>query len=365
MLILLSLITPGIVGKMKKIVILQNKILHYRKPLYNMLSIDNKVCVIHSGQRSRGSEDYYDEVILPAKQLGPFYFQPGLRELLKDLEFDVIISMCDFHWPFNIISYFLFNRKKVFIWWGLNVGKAGYFSNKLKAFIGNRRCPIVAYSTSAAENLQKYGLDRNKKIHVANNTFHVADRHMAYLYEKKDLLFVGSLDKRKQLDVLLFAFKNVLKSIPHHINLIIVGSGEEKESIQKKIKELNLLSRIQMKRAVNNEEDLWKLYKNAIVSISFGQAGLSVLQSFAFGVPFLTKYNAITGGEIVNIINHQNGVLCGDSLTSLEGELVKFCSGSYNVIKMGQNAYDYYTNNCTMQNMVKVFNEVIKLESTN
>ena len=50
-------------------------------------------------------------------------------------------------------------------------------------------------------------------------------------------------------------------------------------------------------------------YKFAYCSISYGQAGLSVLQAFAFGVPFLTTENAISGGEKHNIENGKNGFL--------------------------------------------------------
>ncbi len=50
---------------MKKVLILQNKILHYRKPFYNKLAEKHNVTVLHSGKKSRGIEDKYEEIITP------------------------------------------------------------------------------------------------------------------------------------------------------------------------------------------------------------------------------------------------------------------------------------------------------------
>ena len=51
-----------------------------------------------------------------------------------------------------------------------------------------------------------------------------------------------------------------------------------------------------------------KFYNRAIMSISLNQAGLSVLNSFAHGVPFVTMNNAASGGEKFNIVNNYNGI---------------------------------------------------------
>ena len=43
---------------MEKILIIQNTILHYRKPLYNALSLYYDVTVLHSGKASSQNEKY-------------------------------------------------------------------------------------------------------------------------------------------------------------------------------------------------------------------------------------------------------------------------------------------------------------------
>ena len=100
---------------------------------------------------------------------------------------------------------------------------------------------------------------------------------------------------------------------------------------------------------------LSKFYFDAICSVSFGQAGLSVLQSLGFGVPFVTKKNAITGGEINNIINNYNGFLCEDSVESLSSKLVFLSNNIEHSMKMGENAFNYYSENCTIEKMSNGF----------
>ena len=133
---------------------------------------------------------------------------------------------------------------------------------------------------------------------MANNTFDVGERSKCFQEpEKNTILFVGSLDQRKELDVLLKAFSEIIEVIPKSINLVIIGDGEEKENLIKLIEKLSLKKRVSMKGKITSNVDLIEYYKKALVNVSFGQAGLSVLQSFGYGVPFITKINAISGGE--------------------------------------------------------------------
>jgi glycosyltransferase involved in cell wall biosynthesis len=85
---------------------------------------------------------------------------------------------------------------------------------------------------------------------------------------------------------------------------------------------LKIQNRVIFKGKITSNKDLIEFYRNAFVSVSFGQAGLSVLQSLGYGVPFITKKNAISGGEITNIIDKYNGFLCEDSVESLKEKIL-------------------------------------------
>jgi len=83
-----------------------------------------------------------------------------------------------------------------------------------------------------------------------------------------------------------------------------------------------------------------KLFTKSLLCISPNQAGLSVLKSMGYGVPFVARENAITGGERLNIINNSNGILYNS-----QAELVDIISNSFlnkqEYIEMGRNAKEY------------------------
>ena len=122
----------------------------------------------------------------------------------------------------------------------------------------------------------------------------------------------------------------------------------------KKINEKEMIGRI------NNTDELARYYENAIASISYGQAGLSVLQSFAYGVPYITCEDAISGGEHKNIVHKVNGLLF-DNQYSIEDAMHDLILDKDFALKLGKNAYNYYSKFCTIEEMAKGFHEAINL----
>ena len=57
------------------ILIIQNKILHYRKAFYNELSTYHNITVLHSGDSILDNQDLFDEIIVDVIKFGPFYIQ--------------------------------------------------------------------------------------------------------------------------------------------------------------------------------------------------------------------------------------------------------------------------------------------------
>ena len=94
--------------------------------------------------------------------------------------------------------------------------------------------------------------------------------------------------------------------------------------------------------------------------MSYGQAGLSVLQSFGHGVPFITSKGAISGGEIENIIPHQTGFLCDLSQESLTDTFVSLCNYPARTEQLGYDALHYYQTYSSAQVMVAGFSEAIE-----
>lgn len=80
---------------MKKILIIQNEIMHYRKPIYNELAKYYDITILHSGNKSINNEDKYKEIIVSYKKIGPFSFQEKVLKFANNNEYDAIIAMFD------------------------------------------------------------------------------------------------------------------------------------------------------------------------------------------------------------------------------------------------------------------------------
>lgn len=345
--------------KKKKILIVYNFILHYRKPLFNLLAKEYDITVLHSGNKTITENDTYSEKIVPFKKLGPFYFQKGLINEIRTKKYDVIIALFDLRWVHTIYSVFKHNKETKFILWGAWFTKFK-LANKIRLFLTKKADASIFYTYSSMKDFIDNGID-SSSLYVANNTFDVGERIKSYEFNSKfRILFVGSLDKRKQNKLLLVSFANILIRIPKHIMLTIVGDGAEFEALKKLSKQLQIEQRVEFVGRINDPKVLKKYYAESLLSVSIGQAGLSVLQAMGFGVPFLTKKNAISGGEITNIKHRYNGILCDDDIESIESNLVYACNNVNIMLKMGHNAYNYYSKFCTIENYVLGFKDAIE-----
>jgi len=344
---------------MKKILILQNVIPHYRKPLYNELSRFYEVTVIHSGSRSVESTDLYHEIIIGAKRYGPFVIQSRVLKYVSGNDFDVIISMFDIRWVSNILAMLFCSKSAKFIWWGAWLTNSAV-ANAIRIYLSKGKYCSIFYTKEAKDQFIEAGVPE-EKLFVANNTFHVPDRINCSGSEVKDrILFIGSLNKRKQVNVLLMAFGSIKEHIHSGIKLVIIGDGECLNELKKLARELFLADSVEFYGAINDPLTLQEFYKRAIVSVSYGQAGLGVLQSFAYGVPYITKQNAISGGEKTNIMDGVNGFIHLHNQKGLEGKLLLLCSDLAMAKALGQNAFNYYSEHCTIDNMVEGFRAAIE-----
>ncbi len=341
---------------MDKVVIIQNKIPHYRIPIYNELAKHYDTTLVHSS-KNKIKDNSFKSIRIDSRRIGFFEIQKNLFKTIKKISPDFIIIMFDIRW---IMSFILLFRTDIkIIWWGLDEGKSSNWLLKkialrIKLIFTRLGYPIIFYHETIKEKFIKLGV-KNDICFVANNTFHIEKRIKSFLFDKRHLLFVGTLNSRKKIDICIEAFSKVNSSIKNKMNFIIIGDGEEKDFLNQKIIECGQSEYISLVGKINNTQELEEYYKNAIASISYGQAGLSVLQSFGYGVPFITKSNSISGGETYNIIDHYNGIIIDESLESLENVIKKINLDQKYAKILGENAYNYYTENCTSKNMVNGF----------
>jgi glycosyltransferase involved in cell wall biosynthesis len=348
---------------MKKILIIQSCILHYRKAFFNELSKTFDVTVIHSGKATVGAGDHYNEILVSRIKMGPFFIQKNLWSSFESGRYDVVVAEGNARYISSIFLSFFKKSKCRFGFWGTYMGKNYVINTFWKYYTRYASVFHLFYSKRDMEVFEKFSVGK-EKLYLANNTFHVQNRVKSYSEKfKNTILFVGSLDTRKEINILIEAFSEILHSIPEYIELAIIGEGVEYQNLKYQVTQLLLNDRIKFYRSITNPKILEEFYNRAYFSVSFGQAGLSVLQSFAYGVPFITKVDAISGGEKTNIIDGFNGFFCDGSQSDLEMKLMLLCNDLQKARKMGENAFEYYSNNCTIEIMANGFIEAAKLKT--
>lgn len=123
----------------------------------------------------------------------------------------------------------------------------------------------------------------------------------------KNLIAVGRLSKEKGF-IDLIEIMNIIVKTDSDVTLTLVGDGEEKENIQKRIKELKLENNVKLTGYLNQEEIKTELLKSSIfcmtsITESFG---LVILEAMNMGVP-VVAFDTSVGPRV--LLTDGNGVL--------------------------------------------------------
>lgn len=350
-----------------KVLFVTYKLQNYRIPIFDIIGSSSNIdlTIVHSSKKSDYQGENFKELIIPFKKLGNFtYYGNDFKYLAK--QFDVIVCM---FYLFNLSFLKLaFKRSAKLIFWGIGV-RASYnakfdsptIMNQLRYFLAKRSDAMLFYSDYAREKYIKHGIQKEKLFVMPNTVEVIASNEETSVRDK--ILFIGSLYKQKKIFELLESYKAAVEQFNGQpSSLHIVGGGDEYENIRKWIIENNLESCIILHGPIFEEKRLCELFTSACACISPGQAGLSVLKSFGYGVPFITHSDAITGGERLNIQNNVNGVLF-DSYSDLQNIILDIFKNPGLYIKMGENAKQFYRNERTPQNMADGFLKAVEYSS--
>lgn len=342
----------------KKVLIIQDLIPHYRVPVFNELAKHVELTVVYSDGKEPQGAHFTPVRLAQTKVLGLFRYHKKSYPMTKN--FDAIITMLDGS-CFTTRLLCATPRRKKTILWGIGVA-AGYnmrydgcpkTAEAVYKMI-RKVAAAVFYSPYPAEKYAKMGI-APKKMFVANNTVPVLPVAET---EKNTILFIGTLYRAKKIFELLTNYQNAYKKNPDLYNLVVVGDGEEYDAICQWIKENGLEEKIQLTGAIFDDDILKAHFAKAIMCVSPDQAGLSVLKSMGYGVPFVTHKDAITGGERFNIVDGENGVLF-DDFDCLEKVFLDSIQNKEKYLQMGQMAKDHYFGNRTIPQMVDGFVQAI------
>ncbi|MGB8657227.1 MAG: glycosyltransferase [Candidatus Zixiibacteriota bacterium] len=169
------------------------------------------------------------------------------------------------------------------------------------------RMDIVTCPTETAVQVVRSNHLRKNAMVVSNGVdlseFH-AGNDGTYLKEKYKLpdepilLYVGRLDKEKNIDMILRALALVTKRI--NVHFVVAGDGEEKAELRNSTKDLNLEKLVTFTGYVL-DEDLRNIYRIADCFVIAGAAELQsivTMEAMASGLPVIAL-NALALPELV------------------------------------------------------------------
>ncbi len=343
--------------KKKKMLILQNEISAYNVPVYNIIGEHYELTLGFYLKDKSKIECNFNKVKLDSRVIGPFTFIKGLRKIASD--YDVVSIIPNLRNPSYCLLPFLPHRNKIVNW------SIGFRASYTNPYLTNRRhvfadrvfqsvlehCDAsIFYMEKAKEFWKKTDFDVSR-VFVAPNTTQVMPITIKPEI-KKDFLFVGTLYKGKGLDLLLDAYRQVVEKQNPENKLHIVGDGAERKALEEYVALQNLSENVIFHGAIYDEKVLADQFSHALLCISPTQGGLSVPKSMGYGVPFVTRKDAITGGEIYHITPGVNGIMY-DKDDDLLNILSDACQNSQKYIEMGVKAQEYYNNNATVLHMAQ------------
>lgn len=345
-----------------RVIILYNKIFHYRIPVWNELAKMCDLTVTYSegdGKVPEGMAVYFNIMFLPAwKFKGIVIQKKNIRKLCRD--YDVVIAYGNISWlKYSTLPWF---NKTPVIFHTIGVSasyKKGFDEHKewdkIRKFFYSKADAIAFYTDYPISKYETMGIPR-EKMFVAPNTVAVAQ--MLEKPKKDSLLFIGTLYKEKGIQLLLDTYKS-LKSECLLPPLNIIGKGADYDMIYQWIQYNGMQNCIFLRGAIYDIREKAKFFSRALACISPKQAGLSVLESMGYGVPFISSKNAITGGELLNVCNGENGIVM-ESENDLADVLRDISMNPTKYIAMGEKAKTFYDNNRTPKHMAMGFWKAIQ-----
>lgn len=182
-------------------------------------------------------------------------------------------------------------------------------------------------------------------------------------YEKGEyFLYVGRIGEEKGLSYVIDAFAQ----LPSEIKFRIVGTGPQKEELEKKVKDLSLTN-IEF-AGYKSGDDLLKEYQNCIATILpcnwFECFGLTIVESFAYGKPVI---GSNLGGIPETVVPNETGILIEpgsvedivNAVKKLYYDEAYLKELSYNC----KNKSEKYSKENYYNEIMKLFNDILKKRS--
>ncbi len=254
---------------------------------------------------------------------GPLYWQHGVMRLCWARDFDVLIVLGNVT---GISNWLLAPLARLFgkrvLWWTHGLIKPRSPRHRaLSSLLARLAHGLLVYGHGGRRNLAAQGVDERNLYVVYNSLDHPAQVALRgtldadLLLHTRRLLFpnpsdpillwIGRLTPVKKLDWILRAAAD-LGAQGRPANVLMVGDGPERASLEGLAASLDLHGRVHFHGACHDEERLAPLIAMSDVCVAPGEIGLTAMHALVYGTPCIThddperqmpEYEAIIPGR--------------------------------------------------------------------
>lgn len=336
-----------------RVLILQGIVPPYRVPVFEALGREVHLTVLHSGASVGEAAVHFTERVVAERRIAGFHLQSGVLRAV--MEHDVAIAMFDLRWPTMLLPLLRPGGPPV-VWWGHGFGASGHL-RRLRAALARWADALLLYDAGSVDDFVVLGVPR-ERIFVAPNTVHVAapGRREG---PRRSFLYVGRIQPRKRLDLLVDAFASAAPQLPQDVTLEIVGDGGERAALEHRARDAGVGSRVHFHGAVRDETALARHFAGALAYVSPGHVGLGVLHAFAYGVPVLTRTGPGHAPEIANVTHRETGLLLPLETDAFALALVQLARDPEHSAALGRAAARHHAQGRTLDHMLAGFRDAL------
>ncbi len=213
--------------------------------------------------------------------------------------------------------------------WGHAWSRSGQNAktDRLRSVMRRLSDKIILYTQTQVHELKT--VMPNADIVYASNAIYY--KHEMYPLDSNaplgnNIIYVGRLHSSKKPCLAIQAFALAYPQLFPDSKLIFVGSGDSEMALMTDMaKTLGISDKIIFKGHISDHETLKQLYHESLVSVSPGYVGLSITQSFGFGVPIIIGRNEPHAPEIECAIEGENcAFFHSDNAQDFADKLVQF-----------------------------------------
>lgn len=280
-------------------------------------------------------------------------YQRGLVDWLKETNPDALIVEANPRYlaTASAVKWMHARGRKV-IGWGLG---APPLSGPLSGFRQTRRLrflrqfdALIAYSQRGADEYAALGFPR-EKIFVAHNAVSPRPTHtppLSTFHFLPSLLFVGRLQARKRVDLLLKACAQ-LESQPR---LVIVGDGPERIALEALAQKVYPSAQFVGAR---HGDELKPWFAEADIFVLPGTGGLAVQEAMSHALPIIVAKGDGTQDDLVRAGNGWQ--IPPDDFEALVSALKDALSDRARLRTMGAESYRIVAEEINLEKMVEAF----------